>query len=104
MTTGVTKYITLYSVERAFLASLSSHDTFLRRAAISGDAPHVHRHIWIPTEASKHPNASPTNSTFYADGYQDAKNGFPPSPPHHPDTTVFASEYMSGYHAFNQAE
>lgn len=35
-----------------------------------------------------------TNSTFYHDGFRDAKQGLPATPP---DANVYATEYMAGY-------
>lgn len=42
-----------------------------------------------------------TNSTFYSDGWRDARASRPSSPP---DIAVHAQEYLNGYQAAQQAE
>ncbi len=39
-------------------------------------------------------------STFWTDGYRDAKAGNPYSPPAHSATSVYTAEYQRGYNAY----
>lgn len=41
-------------------------------------------------------------TSFWNDGFLDGQSNKLPSPPQHPETTVFASEYMAGYEAATQ--
>jgi hypothetical protein len=49
------------------------------------------------------PAGTSSNSSFFCDGYNDAKAGLPASPPSHPETWVFEMEYLAGYRSFSRS-
>jgi hypothetical protein len=75
-----------------------------RAAELLGRSVTTLRDYWVTSEdAHEIPVVAPitTDSTFYADGWSDARANRPSSPP---DKSVFGQEYLNGYQAAQMAE